>query len=141
MILKNDMEANWELTNHERFVIYPLVVQILSHRAKEKVFSNTKIRKILKEFGEEITDTQIRKIAFNIRKTGDITLLLANNEGYFVASNIEEVNAWIATHKGKIETMKQTLSYIENQFDENLDRLKNGEDCGLVGQVSIFDLI
>ena len=141
MILKNDMEANWELTNHERFVIYPLVVQILSHRAKEKVFSNTKIRKILSEFGEEITDTQIRKIAFNIRKTGDITLLLANNEGYFVASNIEEVHAWIATHKGKIETMKQTLSYIENQFDENLDRLKNGEDCGLVGQVSIFDLI
>ena len=135
------MEANWELTNHERFVIYPLVVQILSHRAKEKVFSNTKIRKILKEFGEEITDTQIRKIAFNIRKTGDITLLLANNEGYFVASNIEEVNAWIATHKGKIETMRQTLSYIENQFDENLDRLKNGGDCGLVGQVSIFDLI
>ena len=135
------MEANWELTNHERFVIYPLVVQILSHRAKEKVFSNTKIRKILSEFGEEITDTQIRKIAFNIRKTGDITLLLANNEGYFVASNIEEVNAWIATHKGKIETMKQTLSYIENQFDENLHMLKNGEDCGLVGQVSIFDLI
>jgi hypothetical protein len=135
------MEANWELTNHERFVIYPLVVQILSHRAKEKVFSNTKIRKILKEFGEEITDTQIRKIAFNIRKTGDITLLLANNEGYFVASNIEEVHAWIATHKGKIETMKETLSYIENQFDENLHKLKSGEDCGLVGQVSIFDLI
>ena len=135
------METNWELTNHERFVIYPLVVQILSHRGKDKVFSNTKIRKILCEFGEEITDTQIRKIAFNIRKTGDITLLLANNEGYFVASNIEEVNAWIATHKGKIETMRQPLSYIENQFDENLDKLKSGEDCGLVGQVSIFDLI
>jgi uncharacterized protein YlzI (FlbEa/FlbD family) len=133
--------TNWELTNHERFVIYPLVVQILSHRGKEKVFSNSKIRKILSEFGEEISDMQIRKIAFNIRQSGDITLLLANNEGYFVASNIEEVNTWIKTHKGKIESMKATLYHIENQFENNLDRLKNGDDCGLVGQVSIFDLI
>ena len=135
------METNWELSSHERFVIYPLVVQILSHRGKEKVFSNAKIRKILSEFGEEISDSQIRKIAFNIRKSGDITLLLANNEGYFVASNIAEVNAWMDTHSGKIEAMKATLSYIQNQFDNNLDRLKKGEDCGLVGQVSIFDLI
>ena len=135
------MESNWELTIHEREVIYPLVVGVLSHRGKEKVFSNTKIRKILLEFGEEITDTQIRKIAFNIRKSGDVALLLANNEGYFVASNIQEVNAWIHTHRGKIEAMKSTLESIQNQFDENLDRLKKGEDCGLVGQVSIFDLI
>jgi hypothetical protein len=58
-----------------------------------------------------------------------------------VASNIEEVNTWIKTHKGKIESMKATLYHIENQFENNLDRLKNGDDCGLVGQVSIFDLI
>lgn len=135
------MEINWELTNHERFVIYPLVVQILSHRGKEKVFSNTKIRKILNEFGEDPADTQIRKIAFNIRKSGDIPLLLANTEGYFVASNIAEVNAWIDTHMGKIEAMKSTLFSIEQQFSQNLDRLKKGEDCGLVGQVSIFDII
>jgi hypothetical protein len=64
------METNWELTNHERFVIYPLVVQILSHRGKEKVFSNSKIRNILSEFGEDISDMQIRKIAFNIRQSG-----------------------------------------------------------------------
>ena len=135
------METNWELTNHERFVIYPLVVQILSHRGKEKVFSNTKIRNILNEFGEDPADTQIRKIAFNIRKSGDIPLLLANTEGYFVASNIAEVNAWIDTHMGKIEAMKSTLFSIEQQFSQNLDRLKKGEDCGLVGQVSIFDII
>lgn len=135
------MEANWELSSHERFVIYPLVVQILSHRGKEKVFSNTKIRKILSEFGEEITDSQIRKIAFNIRRSGDIPLLLANNEGYFVASNIQEVNAWIHTHNGKIEAMKSTLESIQSQFNENINKLKRGEDCGLVGQVSIFDFI
>lgn len=135
------MESNWELTIHEREVIYPLVVGVLSHRGKEKVFSNTKIRKILLEFGEEITDTQIRKIAFNIRKKNDIPLLLANSEGYFVGSNIGEVNAWIAMHKGKIESMKATLSYIEDQFEQNKKLLQSGENCGLVGQTSIYDFI
>lgn len=141
MILKNDMENTWELSNHERLVIYPLVVQILSHRGKEKVFSNSKIRKILSEFGEEITDAQIRKIVFHIRKSGDITLLLANNQGYFFASNIEEVNTWMQLHKSKIQAMYATLDHITNQFANNLENLKNGEDCGLVGQISIFDLI
>lgn len=141
MILKNDMENNWELTNHEKQVIYPLVVQILSHRAKEKVFSNTKIRKILLEFGEEITDTQIRKIVYNIRKNEDIPLLLANNEGYFVASTIEEVNSWILTHQGKIEAMKSTLVHIQEQYEQRKHKLKQGEDCGLTGQMSIFDLL
>lgn len=135
------METNWNLSAHEEEIIYPLVVGILSHRAKEKVFSNTKIRKILLEFGEEITDAQIRKIVFHIRRNNDITLLLANAEGYFIGSSIEEVNDWIETHEGKIETMKSTLTKIREQFADCKHKLKNGEDCGLTGQMSIFDLL
>ena len=135
------MEINWQLTPHEEKVLYPLVVQILSHRGKEKVFSNTKIRKILLEFGEEIIESQIRKIVFNIRKNEDVPLLLANSQGYFVGSSIEEVNAWVSTHKGKIEAMKSTLVHIQEQFEKRKDKLKKGEDCGLTGQMSIFDLL
>lgn len=131
----------WRLTPHEEEVLYPLVVKILSHRPKEKVFSNTKIRKILKEFGEDIADSQIRKIVFNIRHSGAIPLLIANSEGYYIASNIEEVNAWIDTHKGKIQSMKVTLLNIEMQFEKLKEKLKSGDDCGLIGQMSIFDLL
>lgn len=138
----NNMEKSvWNLTSHEEEVLYPLVVKILSHRPKEKVFSNTKIRKILKEFGEDIVDSQIRKIVFNIRHSGVIPLLIANSEGYFVASNIKEVNAWLDTHKGKIEAMQMTLNSIQNQFELRKDKLKGGGDCGLIGQISIFDLL
>jgi hypothetical protein len=51
------------------------------------------------------------------------------------------VNAWIAMHKGKIESMKATLSYIEEQFEQNKKMLQSGENCGLVGQTSIYDFI
>jgi len=135
------METNWNLTPHEDKVIYPLVIGILSHRGKEKVFSSTKISKILREFGEEITDAQIRKIVFFIRKRNHIPLLLANHEGYFIASNIEEVNAWIDSHKSKISAMGETLNHIQSQFEENKKLLIAGEDCGLLGQTSIFDFI
>lgn len=135
------METNWNLSAHEQEIIYPLVVGILSHRAKEKVFSNTKIRKILLEFGEEIYDAQIRKIVFHIRRNNDVPLLLANSEGYFIGTNIEEVNEWIETHKGKIEAMKMTLNHIETQLNDCRHKIKNGDNCGLKGQMSIFDIL
>ncbi len=135
------METNWNLSAHEQEVIYPLVVGILSHRAKEKVFSNTKIRKILLEFGEEINDAQIRKIVFHIRRNNDISLLLANTEGYFIGSSVEEVNDWIETHTARIEAMKSTLTKIKEQFADCKHKLKIGENCRLTGQMSIFDLL
>jgi hypothetical protein len=131
----------WELTPHEKNVLMPLVVQILQHReTKEKVFSNTKIRNVLKEFGEDITDAQIRKLIFNIRNNDVIDLLIANQDGYFVANNINDIGAWIDRHKGKIASMQQTLKSIENQFDRKKDSLIKGESSSLIGQLSIFDL-
>ena len=131
---------NWELTTHEKEVLYPLVINMLSHRDKSKVFPNSKIRKTLEEFGEDINDAQIRKIVFHIRMTGDIPLLIANSEGYYRATNIQEVNKWIKTHIGKIEAMNCTLTNIESQFYDMKLNL-NSEDSTLVGQISIFDVI
>lgn len=134
-------ETLWQMTEHEKNVLYPLVVNILSHRSKEKVFSNTSIREILSEFGESIADVQIRKIVFNIRRSGDIPLLLANSEGYFVGNSIEEVEAWINTHLSKIEAMKASLDSILKQFEEERSKIRANEGCKLLGQISIFDLI
>jgi hypothetical protein len=137
------MEKNsfLELTPHESEVLLPLVVQILQHReTKEKVFSNTKIRNVLKEFGEDISDGQIRKLVFNIRNNSIIELLIANHNGYFVANNIGDIRQWINTHKGKIVAMGKTLDSIEAQFERNVSTLKDG-NSGLIGQLSIFDFV
>lgn len=134
------MQNNFlDLSNHEKETLLPLVVQILEHRnTKEKVFSNTKIRNVLREFGEDISDAQIRKIVFHIRNKHIVELLIANSQGYFVANNIQDIKDWIETHKGKINAMQQTLSSIESQFESNMKKLQDGHS-GLIGQLSIFD--
>jgi hypothetical protein len=135
------MEVSWTLTAHEENVILPLVAKILDHRDKKKVFSNNEIRNTLLELGEEkIHDSQIRKIVWHIRQRGLTTLLIANSDGYYKATNIEEVKTWIATHKGKIEKMLQTLEAIECQFKEQKSKLATN-DSELTGQVSIFEYI
>jgi capsule polysaccharide export protein KpsE/RkpR len=114
----------------------------MSHRNdREKVFSNTKIRRVLKDFGQDINDMQIRKIVFHIRNNHIIPLLLANNEGYYIGTNIQQVNSWIETQEGKIEAMKMTLQSIKEQMSEKMTALVNGEANDMTGQMSIFDFI
>lgn len=135
------MDISWTLSPHEENVILPLVAKMLNHRDKRKVFSNNEIRNTLIEFGEEkIHDSQIRKIIWHIRQRNIASLLIANSDGYYKATNIEEVKCWIATHKGKIEKMLQTLEAIESQFKEQKSKLKTN-DSELTGQVSIFEYI
>jgi len=131
-----------QLTSHEHNVLLPLVIGIMSHRSdKEKVFSNNKIRRVLKDFGHDINDMQIRKIVFYIRNNHLISLLLANNDGYYIGTNIQQVNAWIETQEGKIEAMKLTLKSIKEQMNDKMTALINGEANDMTGQMSIFDFI
>lgn len=133
------MTIAWKLTQEEEKLL-PLVVKILSHRTKKEVFTNFKIRQTLGELGEDIQDSQIRKIVYNIRQRNLIPLLLANNEGYFRATTLEEVRKWIKTHKSKIIHMESSLESIQWQYEMEKDNLKKG-NSELVGQMEIFDLI
>ena len=140
---QNDLKTIFgELSAHEREVLMPLVMQMLSHRnTKQKVFSNTKIRKVLKEFGEEINDSQIRKIVFHIRNNDLINLLIANNEGYFVSYNRADVEKWVQMQEGKISAMQSTLFSIKRQLDANVKAMVDGEPTEMKGQMSIYDVI
>lgn len=140
---QNDLKAVFgELSTHEREVLMPLVMQMLSHRnTKQKVFSNTKIRKVLKEFGEDINDSQIRKIVFYVRNNDLINLLIANNEGYFVSYNRADVEKWIQMQEGKISAMQSTLFSIKRQLKENVKAMIDGEQTEMKGQMSIYDVI
>lgn len=140
---QNDFKTVFgELSAHETDVLLPLVMQMLSHRnTKQKVFSNTKIRKVLKEFGEDINDSQIRKIVFHIRNYDLINLLIANNEGYFVSYNRSDVEKWVQMQEGKISTMQSTLFAIKRQLEANVKAMVDGETTEMKGQMSIYDLI
>lgn len=130
----------FKMTPDEEYKLLPLVVQILNHRDKTKVFSNVKIRALLADFGEKIEDVQIRRVVFHIRQRNLIPLLIANSDGYFVATTIQEVQTWVQMHSSKVHSMLASLSAIEAQFENEKSLLLSGESS-LGGQLSIFDYI
>jgi len=130
------------LSNHEKNVLLPLVLNMMQHRKdKEKVFSNIKIRKVLKEFGQDIADSQIRKIIFHIRNNDLLDLLIANNDGYYVATNIQDIERWIEMQKGKIAAMHESLAAIQRQMERQKKVLIEGGESHMTGQMSIFDYL
>lgn len=135
------MKVNWKLTAHEENVLLPLAVQLLKKRTNKNVFSNPEICAILSEFSDsKVHDSQIRKLVFNIRQRNLIPLLIANSEGYYKGTNLQEIKIWIERHKSKMEAMRSTLESLEYQLEEQLHNL-NDEDNDLNGQLSIFDII
>ena len=133
---------SFKLSDHEKRVLLPLVVQMLKHRGtKTKVFSNTKIRKILKEFGEVTTEPQIKRIIYHIRVSNTVECLVANSKGYFVAENINDVLMWIKMQQSKITAMNETLDSIQKQYWKNKKDMKLGTIGCMMGQVSLFDVL
>jgi hypothetical protein len=130
------------LSNHEKNVLLPLVLNMLQHRKdKELVFSNTKIRKVLKEFGQDILDSQIRKLVFYIRNNDLLDLLIANNDGYYIATNIQDIEKWLEMQRGKIAAMHESLSAIQRQMTKHKQALIEGGETHMTGQMSIFDFL
>lgn len=135
------MEILWKLTDTEKNVLLPLAVQLLKDKTNKNIFTNAEIVRALQPFSEEkIHDSRIRAIVFNIRQQELVPLLIANHEGYYRGTNIQEIKRWIERHKSKITAMQSTLGSIENQFKQQMDNLMN-DDNELNGQLSIFDNI
>ena len=129
-----------ELTENEKDALLPMVVRIFNNRPEnQKVVSNAKIRSLLNEFGENVSDAQVRKLIFYIRNNNLVELLIAGKDGYFVSDRIGDISSWITRQRGKIFSMQKTLDSIEAQFKRNEGKLKNGSMSD-TNQMSIFDI-
>jgi hypothetical protein len=102
-----------KISKKEKETIIPLLKGLLNHRSgKGFVFSNSKLRNVLVEFGFEVSDSDVRKYIFYIRNNDVLELLIANQNGYYMANDTTDVKEWIARQEGKIEAMNLTLSSI-----------------------------
>jgi len=116
------------LDKREDELLLPLLIKMLNHReGKEKVFSNTKIRQVFLNMGEEVSDLQIRKLVYYIRNKGLIELLIANSEGYYVAEHSQDIEQWLNRQRNKIDAMKHTINAIQSQYEDNVAKIKTGK--------------
>jgi|TARA_R110000822_G_scaffold199841_2_gene337502 hypothetical protein len=132
-----------KISKKEKETIIPLLKGLLNHRSgKGFVFSNSKLRNVLVEFGFEVSDSDVRKYIFYIRNNDVLELLIANQNGYYMANDTTDVKEWIARQEGKIEAMNLTLSSIRRQYSKSYTKLANGdESVSLRGQLDIFEEI
>ena len=132
-----------KLSKKEKETIIPLLKGLLKHRSgKETVFSNTMLRNVLIEFGFDVADSDIRKYIFYIRNNDVLELLIANQNGYYLANDTTDVKEWIARQEGKMKAMKETLDSIKRQYKESYKKLEKGdESTHLAGQLNIWDSI
>ena len=131
------------VTKREKESVIELLVGLLRHRSgKKTVFSNSSLRSVLNEFGYGVTDADIRRYIFYIRNNDILTLLIANQHGYYLASDTTDVKEWIDRQEGKILAMQETLASIKKQYKESYKGLIDGEDSALTGgQLDIFESV
>lgn len=121
-MLDNFKELTEELTEHELVKIVPMVFNGLRTKiGKEKAIRNSEMRAGLKTFGIEITEPRLRKIIQYIRLSGMIERLIATSKGYWISTNLKELEDYQATNLQRIEQLK--ISYNQMQFQIN--RFKN----------------
>jgi len=129
-----------KISKKEKQTVIPLLKGLLSHRTGEGfVFSNSKLRNVLIEFGYEVSDSDIRRYIFYIRNNDEIELLIANQNGYYIANDTTDVKAWLARQEGKVSAMLMTLESIKRQYNESYKKLLQGdESVDLKGQLDIW---
>ena len=95
------------LNEYELETLIPIMVRCLGRRVGvANAITNTEICRRMRGCGYEINDVRVRKIINYIRVNSLVSCLLATSKGYYVASNIDEVNDYIKSLEGREQAIR-----------------------------------
>jgi len=122
IMITNFEKYTHELTPKEIDFILPRVIKILSERqGKEKVATNQKIVDYLNGLqsiidADAMTSTRrIRKIIHEIRVNGDVPCLIATSEGYYIADNDDELEAYMLSLRERVNSIQAVYTALRQQ--------------------------
>lgn len=120
-MINNFEDFTAELTDYERDMIVPMLVELLMTRIGSKnAIRNKEICRIFKAKGFDVSEARIRKCINFIRRSKEkethVPHLIANSRGYFRATSIEQVQVYV-------QSLRQRKSAIEAVGDALLDDL------------------
>lgn len=97
--------------NQQELELVPVVIRGLqTKQGKDSAVSSTKICKAL-----NISSPRLRKIINHIRITNQLPALCSASNGYFVATNIYEMQDYIISLKQRIKAQVDVLNALEQQ--------------------------
>lgn len=123
------------LTDYEKNILLPLMVDGFNKKVGvENCITNGQICKSLKVNGyEKISEPRIRKLIFYIRTNNLVPRLIASSKGYWVATDIKELEDWLESVESRIKALYETRKYARMQITKwNHPPIKQGElDFGM----------
>jgi hypothetical protein len=106
------------LTDYELKTLLPLMIQGFTTKiGKTRAVTNGQICKALKNKGYEVNEPRIRKLVFYIRQQNLVPNLIASSNGYWIATDIKEVDIWINSLQSRIDAITETLAYATKLKD------------------------
>lgn len=110
------------LTDYELKTLLPLMIQGFTTKiGKTRAVTNGQICKALKNKGYEVNEPRIRKLVFYIRQQNLVPNLIASSNGYWIATDIKEVDIWINSLQSRIDAITETLAYATKLKDNFSD--------------------
>jgi hypothetical protein len=106
-----------ELTELERNVLTPLLLETLLATHSENRFTGKLLCKYLKQCGYDVSESRLRKMVNYIRVTNKACpkVLIGAGNGYFLTNDITIVDDQIKSLEGRVDSMKAVIDSIKSQ--------------------------
>lgn len=123
-MINNFEDLTYELTNEELEKVDVIIKGLSVREGKSNAISGAVICEKM-----NLTGVRLRKIIHYIRIKNKLYGLCSCSKGYYIASNITELNEYIVSFKQRIKSQVDVLNSLENQ----------SVMFGGTGQLTIFE--
>ena len=104
------------LSEYERNTLLPAICRGLSTKIGiGNIITSTKIIQGMKSHGYKLDGPRLRKIINYIRNHNLVPCLASNGNGYFVATNAQEIDDCIASIQGRIDSHQALIESLKEQ--------------------------
>ena len=110
-------EETAPLNDYEKDTLLPVIVcGLKTKRGSSMAVKNAYICSRLKAAGYKVTEARIRKIINHIRVNGIVPLLIATSAGYYIATNVKEVEDYIDSLYGREKAISEVRMALTEQL-------------------------
>jgi len=112
-------EITKELTDYERDYVFPLIVKGLSGKVGvHMAITNSKIVHSLKARDIKTSAPRVRKMIHAIRVNHLVPLLVSSSKGYYVATDIKDVEEYIDSLRQRAESILSIRDALAKQLEK-----------------------
>lgn len=114
-----------KLTDYERELV-PVLVKCLENKVgKNKAVKNSYMVAKLREHGLLTSEPRIRKMLNYIRTKGLVECLVASSQGYYISTDIQELDDYIDSLRGREDAIREVRLALEEQRVRLEDKQNN----------------